>query len=151
MPRVRPLCIAVFLLALAPAPRVGAQAERPSCGKVMGAVTSEISARRGRAASPRTVARQLGTDPGWVRQCMSAYGRRPAVGEKLTDEERENEERAYEEGRSITLNDDNKEESWERKRQIQIERQERRDVERELARQREFDESQDPFYKESEY
>ena len=148
---IRLLLLLLALLVAVPVTPAAAQSERPPCNKVISAVNREIGRRGGNAASPRAVARTLGTEPGWVRRCMAAYGRQPARRHRVSDEEREALERAFEEGRDVQLDEETVEYSWERKRELQIERKELRDHQREMQERKEFYQSDDPFYDMSEY
>lgn len=147
----RALILLLAVLAMTPAAPARAQSERPPCTKVISEVNREINNRAGNAASPRAVARRLGTESGWVRRCMQAYGRQPARRQRMSDEERESLERAFEEGRDVELDEESSEYSWERKRELQIERKELREHERELAKRKELNKGEDPFYDMSEY
>lgn len=128
-----------------------AEATRPSCQQVIREVNREVTARRGRQASPLAVARTLGTEEEWVLRCMEAYGRVPGRKIKRDADEREAFERALEEGRPIERTEDTAHLSYEKEQRLRQERKERRQRQREEQEKKEFDYSSDPFFREFEF
>jgi hypothetical protein len=118
---------------------------RPPCRTVMREVNREVSAREGHHASPRMVARTLGTEPEWVLRCMEAYGRLPSARGRLSRTDREALDRAVEEGRPLKIDEQDPEPRYEQRSRQRVERQELRERRRRLAQEKEFQNSSDPF------
>ena len=122
-----------------------AQVSRPPCRQVLGEVNKEVSLHEGNPASPRAVARRMGTETEWVQRCMEAYGRVPSERTRLHDSDREAFERALEEGRPVDKTEDTTDLSYDKQEQLRVERAEMRQRKKVLAQQKDFEESAESF------
>lgn len=141
---VRSTLVALALLAGA-VPAFAQAVNRPPCRDVLSQVNKEVTAREGSPASPRAVARKMGTEPEWVRRCMESYGRVPSDRSRQSDADREAFERAFEEGRPIELGEEQDDLRWQKLEKQRLERAELRERQKKLRQQKEFEDSAESF------